>query len=493
MMKLFHLSLSNSKMFYRLLSLFIGLSFVLSACQNGPQTPVSPTPSGTFAVDSLFREYYADLGGEARLGPAISPLVERDNLKCQYTLAVLMCLNPEITGSGRFYLSSLGVKIGIHEDPPPAPEKESTLVLDGYPIYPAFAQMINTLRGQAVVGKPLTAVHFDYERQRVEQYFENVAFSFRFNDPAGAITLLPYGWYYCGEACQFDLPEGITFDPLKKAIDTPFATGLEKIGGLKTSGQALTQAYSTADGALEQVYENVVVYAPADKMDEIHLRPLARSLSMISTEPGPKKYGIDQNVIFYPVQGELGYHVPVVFDQFITQHGGYDFSGAPVAEAMFYENDVPRQCFENYCLDYYPTAAEGMQVRPVSLGRLYMQKFTPLSAVPTVMQPLKLTLTAHEKMPQIGGKDKQFIDINALVTDTQQPASDVTILLTLTLPDATQTSARLQPTDAQGHTSVEIPAMPALPNGSMIVYKVCSDEPGDHSACVYGSYLVWNQ
>ncbi len=492
MMNLKNAAIFEMEPLKRLASLLIGLSLLLAGCQSAPQVTAPSNQTGTYAVDTLFREYYADLGGEERIGPAISPLIEENNLKCQYTVAVLMCLNPEVTGSGRYYLSSLGSKIGVHDAPPTAPEQESTQVVDGYPIYPGFIKMINNLRGLDVIGKPLTTIRYNYQQQRVEQYFENAGFYYRFDDAADAVNLLPYGWYYCGRACQYDLSENRTFNPVKQTLETPFAHSLERIGGLKMFGQPLTEPYTTADGALEQVYENIVVYGSRDKPNDVHLRPLSRLLSMISTPPGPKKYGVEQNVIFYPVDGELGYHVPIVFDQFISQHGGLEFSGAPIADTMYYEKDIPRQCFENFCLDYHPTAAAGMQVRMTPLGSLYLEAFTPLSAIPTAMPQTNLSILASEEAAQISGQEKQIINVTTLNKDTQEPQGDVNIILTLTLPDGSQSNVRLQATDAQGRTTAEIPAMPALPNGSMVVYQACSDEPGNSGACAYGAYLIWN-
>jgi hypothetical protein len=481
------------KNLFQVLFLFLMLALLVSACQTAPGATPTITQPGTFPVDPLFNEYYRDNGGENLLGPVISTLFEQEGLKCQYTVGALMCLDPEATGAARYRLASLGVRIGIHEDPPAATaQPEGSQMVDGYSIYPGFVKLISSLHGMDGVGKPLSSPRYNYAQQRVEQYFENAAFYYRFDDPSGKVSLLPYGWYYCGRTCHYELSENRAFNPVIQPLDTPFAPALEQMGGLRVFGQPLTQPYTARDGSLEQVYENIVAYASKDNPGVVHLRPLARQLEMISVLPGPKKYGPKDNMVFYPTAGELGYHVPVVFDGFIALHGGLDFSGMPIADVMYYQKDVPRQCFEGYCLDYHAAAADSLRVRMVPLGVQYLSRFAPANAVPTSMPKIKLTLTASEQAPQITSQEKQIINIMATDSDTQNLAVNVATMITLTLPDATRSTLSVSPTDSSGRTSVTIPAMPSLPNGSMVVYQVCVDEPGSAGPCVNGSYLIWN-
>ena len=471
--------------------LILALSLLLSACQSNPtSSPTPPPKAGTFPVDPLFAEYYQELGGEGLLGPVISALFNHNGLKCQYTVMVLMCQNPEGTGLARFHLESLGALIGIHDTPAISAQPESARVVDGYTIYPAFDKVISSLRGADVVGKPLSNVRYNYELQRVEQYFENMGFYYRFDDPSGKVNLMPYGWYYCGRTCHYELLDDRSFNPVKQALDTPFAAGLEHMGGLKDFGEPVTQPYMAADGNLEQVYENIVVYGAQNTPSIIHLRHLALQLDMITTPPGPKKYGLNENMVFYATQGADGFHVPVVFDKFISNHGGMETAGNPIAGVMYYEKDVPRQCFINYCLDFHPAAAETLQVRMVPLGLEYLKKFAPSNVVPTPQPKLNLVLTASEQAPQITNQEKQIINVTVEEAGTQALAVNALTEMTLTMPDATKINQSLEPTDTHGRTSVTIPAMPSLANGSMIVYQVCIKDT--EPTCVYGSYLIWN-
>ena len=223
---------------FQVLFLTLILTLLLTACQASATATPDIARTGTFPVDSLFNEYYQGLGGENQLGPVISPLFEQEGLKCQYTVAVLMCLDPEVTGSTRYRMAALGVRIGIHEAPPGGAQSETSQVVDGYAIYPGFVKLISSLHGIDGVGKPLSNPRYNYAQQRVEQYFENAAFYYRFDDPSGKVNMLPYGWYYCGRTCHYEVSEdNRAFNPVIQPLDTPFAPALENIGGLRVFGQ----------------------------------------------------------------------------------------------------------------------------------------------------------------------------------------------------------------------------------------------------------------
>ena len=193
----------------------------------------------------------------------------------------------------------------VLEAPPGGAQSETSQVVDGYAIYPGFVKLISSLHGIDGVGKPLSNPRYNYAQQRVEQYFENAAFYYRFDDPSGKVNMLPYGWYYCGRTCHYEVSEdNRAFNPVIQPLDTPFAPALENIGGLRVFGQPLTQPYKASDGNIEQVYENIVVYSAIEHPDVIHLRPLARRLDMIVADPGPKKYGPKDNMVFYPTTGQ---------------------------------------------------------------------------------------------------------------------------------------------------------------------------------------------
>ena len=94
----------------------------------------------------------------------------------------------------------------------------------------------------------------------------------------------------------------------------------------------LTDPYVAPDGKLEQIYENVVLLRPGRYQHPLGLRPVALSLGKPVTPPGMELHGEADGVIFYRTDGILGFHVPVLFDHFIAQHGGAKISGNPLGE-----------------------------------------------------------------------------------------------------------------------------------------------------------------
>jgi hypothetical protein len=202
-------------------------------------------------------------------------------------------------------------------------------------------------------------------------------------------------------------------------------------------------------------------------------------------------------MVFYPTQGSKGYHVPLVFDDFIAAHGGMDYSGNPIDEVYQYSDTVYRQCFQNYCLDYDASAADGSRVHLAALGVQYLQQISSSqTSVPT--EPSKDTtgpvqLKVSESSQTIARGDSMVIQILVIQKDDGQPLSNVTASLTIFLPDGSLMTASFPATGLDGYSSVTIPAMQKIANGTILEYRVCLDDiPGD-PVCVSDSFLIWSE
>lgn len=474
-----------------LAALTILLMGSLSACASHP-APVTVQQPGTFSVDPLLREFYASLGGEDLLGPAITALFSLDNLQCQYTQNVLMCFDPLTQGIQRFSLYPLGRTFDIGE--PASPVSLGTEEND-FPIYEEFTTLYQRLYGAQYVGKPLTPPRFNPNKNRIEQYFENVGFYRNLDDPQGEVYLLSYGVYACSTDCRFSPPASAIVIRNVVEMEQPFLPRLVRLGGLKVFGLPLTHPYLAADGFREQVYENVVLYAPPDNPNAVRLRPVARLNSMPVGQPMPRRYSETDGVVFYPVEGENGFHIPLVFDQFIASHGGIEISGIPLSDPYQIGENLYRQCFENYCLDYdnRPEATE--RVRMAALGREYL-KISGLQApqaAPFEITAETVQMVVNAAKPRLTAEEAQQFEVLLLRAHDQQPLSSVEATLTLTLPDGRQALYYLPPTDGQGHSLLRIaPLQPALPNGSVVAYRVCLNVPAEQPICKADSYLIWN-
>ncbi|NTU74703.1 MAG: hypothetical protein HGA86_01095 [Anaerolineaceae bacterium] len=508
--------------------------FAVAACVHPTRHPVDVLEPGTYEVDPLFNQLLSSLGGKEILGSAISLRFSYNQVECQYLQNALLCYDPQKPDRDRFSVYPLGKTFQVNEDLALDADVAAGTVVDRNLIFEEFIPVFEKLAGDIYVGKPLTRMHVNYEQRRVEQYFENLGFYRRFEDPVGDVHLLSYGAYACADRCPFASPEGSAI--IKNnvaALDQPFSELLASTNNLDTFGQPLTPAQIITNNNL-QVYESVVVVSPVDDPKAARLLELPILLGATTMRPGPQTANEQSGVKFYPVDGVLGYHVPLDFDQFIRTHGGYELSGAPIAEVIQYQPHIFRQCFNYYCLDYYSQNPEGARVRMAQLGREYLlseslrageiqpteqasstqtaetmqptvtaETQEPTATVETqeptqpvkptqILSDRKLVMQVNESYPQIPASSEQVINLLVLYEDDGSPAANIGATLLVTLSDGSDYSAQFPPTGPDGKAVIQIPAMPGLENGTILTYKVCLDHPGADNQCISEGYLIWN-
>lgn len=448
----------------------------------------------SYPVDAIFKEFYQTLGGEQILGPVISALEIRDNLQCQFAERALMCFNPTATDENRFSLYPLGRELGVQEEayPSNASADQAVRVVDGFTIYDKFIPLYDRLFGARYVGRPLTQLRINQDLQRAEQFFENVGFYQNLNDPNGPVYLIPYGAYLCGGSCSYRLNEYWSIVKSNTA-EQPFAASIARLGGPAVFGELLLKPQIAQDGYLQQVYANAIFYAPPNDLSEVRLRPLPRMLGYSAQPPVERK--IHDQLVFYEVQGGLGYNVPRQFDAFIAQHGGREFSGDPISEVILLPGqNIYQQCFENYCLDYDPSASGPLKVRLAPLGKEYLAHYPPPESaqIRNLFGPDKIALTVSVDKPTLNENDSQVIRMMVTQKDTGQPIERVEASLVLSFQDRPSVRYFIPPTDAQGTSLITLPPQPDLANGDRVAYQVCLNLPSEKPTCVKDSYLIWN-
>ncbi|KAF0110389.1 MAG: hypothetical protein FD147_1649 [Chloroflexi bacterium] len=487
------MNLTKSGRLITWLLILLAISLFLAGCSGARSYRNAAASGKTYEVSPGFREFYNSLGGEVILGPAISQNFNYQSYECQYTANALMCLNPVVLGAGRFGLFPLGTALNVREDPSENASNSGSRVVNGYTIYEEFVTLYDQLSGVVYTGNPLTQVHLNYPQQRIEQFFENVGLYRKFSDPPGTVRLLAYGAASCTKECNYHPAlEAMILDSSNTISDQSLLEGLGKVGNSSVFGQPLTQPYLAMDGKQEQVYENVVLYTEGNS-GTVKLRPLSILLNMLTMEPGEKVYGNQNGVVFYSVKDGLGYHVPIVFDEFISAHGGTILSGDPIADVIEYQSGIYRQCFTNYCLDYAPSAPEDQRVTIAPLGSLYleqMQKSVTLQQ-PTVISPDTVALQLSEQYKQLPSTEPQKIDLFVYRKEDQQPLAGFESYLQLNLPDGSTYNSVLPVTQSDGRSTVIIPSMKNIPNGSILTYQVCLKSASTQPICAAGSYLVW--
>ena len=217
---------------------------------------------------------------------------------------------------------------------------------------------------------------------------------------------------------------------------------------------------------------------------------------MPQNAPAPQQYTIENNVVFYPTSGVNGYHVPLVFDTFLSRNGGFDLAGYPTIDVYeVIRGKQYRQCFVNYCLDFDPTKPDGLNISMAPLGSAYLEhiNLTEDLVVKFKFSPNSVDLMVSEAAAQISAEETQTINILALRKKDGLALENVDINFILTTPDGISRSIEgIAPTDASGKTSVTLPAMPELKNGMLISYEVCLNVPSDGPICKQDNYMIWD-
>jgi hypothetical protein len=505
--------------------------FLAAGCEGGEDVAFYATPSLSYSIDPVFREFYNYRGGESRLGKAISPPFQEGRKTVQFVEAGKMIFNPDAPVKDLFRMAPLGVEMWASEPPVEPPAHPGLHYIAGHIIFPDFYPLYEQL-GAQMVGKPLTEVKFNPIRQRYEQYFENLGF-YRLIG-SSEVRLLSYGVWACKERCSLTEPtwrDSIIDTHSVDVIDPtfkPFVT--EK--GIDFTGSALETARRADDGKWEQILENIVLVAEAANQSEsVALRPVSEMLNILPDAPRP--YSGDPNNYFYPAQdSNLGYEIPNFFWEYIEKHGNIAVFGAPITHYTPFDQMRYHQCFQNLCLFYDPGAPEGARIRPEPLGYAYKVLYgkpalqpTPvptLTLAPTRTPEPPLTVTLEpapaspsplgpEQPPQPPGivvpgmreiamqvwerytvvKTLQSQEIGVWILENNHPMVGQTAELTLKLPDGSEQVYTLAPTDLNGQTSITLPAIEA-PNGALIYYKACVPVAADLRTCIADYFVIWN-
>lgn len=501
-------------------------SIVLSGCNIPTQPPGSSGEFPSYPVAPVMREFYANLGSERYLGPPISGAFDHDGATCQYTANALMCMNPSETNSARrFYLEPLGKNLNVVDAPDNTAVPGDPFTVGNYHVYAAFKVVYDSMNGDIYFGNPISNLKLNEEQNRMEQYFENVGFYIQ-NTPDARVELLPYGYFSCA-TCPGPRQLLPTLALPQTALDQAvvFSNGINRMGGIATFGNPITETLTRPDGTIEQVYETVAVYATLDQPEIIRFRPLPIILGMPMHPPVPPSSENKAGYYFYPIQGKVeGYYVPVVFDEFIQLHGGKLVSGDPISTTF----DVPgqaeifaRQCFTNYCLDYLNSAPAGQEIRIAPLGSLYLeqsqapaqpaaqppvQQATPQpasqpsaqSAAPLAAQSAAsnaapaIQLLVSEMLPKPASNEYQTLSISVFQPGNSQPVAGIQVIATITSPTGNQQTYTSAPTNANGNTIVSFPPPAGAKHGDMITYQVCITQNIGQPVCQFESYLIWD-
>jgi hypothetical protein len=471
----------------------IFIIFITAACGQIPEQGTAQTlPEGAVPIDPIFVDFYNHMGGYQVLGYGISPIFSHGNRKFQYVEAGCLEFHVDAPASQAYQLSPLGLEMALHSSPvPPPPEDSDVLYVNQHTIRGKFAELYEQMGGARFVGKPLTELHYNYNKQRYEQYFENLGFYRMENEPLDAVHLLAYGAWKCDVYCRKDAPLVASVELLSGAAvlsDSPFTDAYYRLGE-EFTGFPLTPPQRMDDGTIQQVFEHVVFAAPAENLTRVYLLPLPGLLG-VKADPIVPEENVSWKT-FISLDGDLGHNVPHVFMDYITLHGGMEIAGSPITELVVIKDDIFRQCFTNYCLEYHAgsNVPDEKRLRLQALGYAY-RNLHPTTAISfDDTQSLKaLSVQVWEQYPLAGPDQHQEISVG--VYEGHDPLPNIEPILLVSLPDGSQASYRFPPTGLNGHTYLRIEPIQA-PHGTLITYRVCISSLTDEVFCVREGYVIW--
>ncbi len=439
---------------------------------------------GTYPVDPLFSDFYLALGGEATLGPAISPVSTSEGQTKQFTEAGLMIFDPSAAKSSRFALAPLGLELGVGEGELLGKAYRTGRIINGHLVIVEFLEEYERLGGAHFVGKPISEAYYNPEKGRVEQYFENLGF-YRL-DTETKIRLMPYGAYACDRNCR-NLEPSAGIPARQPILPAPFLKKTLELG-LPFVGKPLTGFHFAPDGKHEVIFENLVLVADNDTPNEVYARPITES---IATHAQNLTYPQNSSLsIFYEIEGGMGYNVPIYFIEYLDLYGGVQVAGEPISEVFSPEAGVYWQCFTNLCLQFNLNLEGEQRLRPVPLGTEYKAvNYESVRNFETNQELDKLDLKAWEKDTFVSSKG--FQEIHVALFEDDKPLVNFEPVLIVTMPDGSQRKAYFQPSDVNGRTSIKLSPIEA-PSGTLIAYKVCLFRMDEEPRCVGDNYLIWN-
>jgi hypothetical protein len=430
-------------------------------------SPSVDSQRGIYSVDPLFAEFYEILGGKDTLGPVISPLFESGNLKEQYVENGLMVFDDTATGSNRFRLAPLGLEFFISDLGTPVPAHPGGRYVDGRLIPAEYLFMYDQLGGARYVGRPLTEAQYNPEKQRSEQYFENLGFYHLDQDPPGVVHLMAYGAYACDRSCRHSASSaGIPFRKL--VLPEAFEPMVKQLRSANT-GRMLAEPHRTADGKQAVIFENLVLVVDRKQPGGVTLLPIVESTGIQRQSLVARQYS--PLMRFYPFENGLGHNVPIYIDGFLQQLGGVDVTGLPIGEVVPIAPGVYQQCFTNLCVEVNLNLPEDKQLKLAPMGWKYKEMvFDQTQSFIESQSLAEIDLKIWEKAPQVSKMESQVIFV--AINENGVPLKDREPVLLLTLPDESQLKIVFPPSGTDGRTSLLLAPIPAS-NMTLIDYTVC--------------------
>jgi hypothetical protein len=451
----------------RLAALF---ALLLTACSGAGDGAESPSGS---AIPPQLSQWIDDHDLAQALGDALVPAHQEDGLLQQTFTNGELVFDPDAPEASMVHLAPLGRTLGLAEPPVPRPPDASARYFPetGHTAYTGFLEAYSGLGGEDIVGAPISEVHF--EEGLIYQYFENLGLVREEAAPPSDVGLIAFGLASLEDGGR-RTPAGALLP--RDLRERPFAVFLDRYGGEAFFGRPLSDPYSTADGALEQIYERAVLWAPAGAArSAARLRPLGLALGAAEPPVEPSAQDGARYV------ASSGHSIDAAFASTYERIDGARILGLPLDEARL-EDDVLRQRFENGILEYHADLPPTLAVQLAPLGRDYTAPSIPqgeevVSTAPAppasaVTGPAVRTWVAY---PILDPGAEQQITIEVLQADGS-PWGQVVPLVRIGSAQGSLYPS-VPPTGPDGRSSFSL-TLQGLQPGEIITYEVVVT--GDH-------------
>ena len=237
---------------------------------------------------------------------------------------------------------------------------------------------------------------------RFIQHFERATIVWDGSKPVGfQYGLADLGSQLCVSAqCDPNARAGGYAPPT--ATPNPQPTQAERItafynahGAIRIFGLPLTNVRQGADGALEQVFENAILYEDPSAPEGVSLRPLGLQ-KLGAPEPAVSPLD-DPHSGYYE---EYGHNVAYGFYDFYVAHRGDALFGSPISEYKI-ESDRFIQYFENVVVVLYLGLPYEQQAQLLDLGRQALAAEQSLTSTPPRTAPAQSLAVVTEPARRI--------------------------------------------------------------------------------------------
>ena len=468
----------------------VAVALTLSAC-GAPATPASTLTNAKYLPALIFQDYYEAHNGLRLLGAAISPEMMENGVRVQYFQGGILEYHPQLPEGNQVMLASIGRELyGVAPCVPPENVKSGALYFSEscHSVSPEFREYFQQNGGLGFFGYPISEMYI--VDGRFVQNFERATIVWDGSKPVG----FQYGQADLGSklcvSAQCDpnartgayAPPTATPNPQPTQTEERITAFYQAHGAIRIFGLPLTHVRRGADGALEQVFENAILYEDPTAPEGVSLRPLG--LQKLGAPDSAAPPLDDPHSGYYE---EYGHNVAYGFYDFYTARQGDALFGSPVSEYKI-EADRFIQYFENVVVVLYLGLPYEQQAQLLDLGRQALAAENSLTTAPPRTAPAQSLAVVTEPARRVLNPNVDQQTLKAWAYDQNSlPIAGAGVVFTVHTPGGDMSSTTT--TDAAGLATYTF-TLKSYNYGAFIIYEAAVTY-GGLSASKSDSFVPW--